>query len=109
MELPLHIVTTRGEGFPYEPLTSEPVVAPARGSGVAHFRNRGSANLVLSVTIAGPFGPMTAELVVPAGADRFVSLSNRLATDGQSIAFRPSGDLSAADVTLFERDVLDRA
>jgi hypothetical protein len=109
MDLPVHIVTARGEGFPYESLTSEPVEAPIRGGGVAHFRNRGSADVVLSVTIDGPFGAMNADMIVPAGADRFVALSNRLSTDGRMIVFRPGGDLSDADVTLFERDVLDRA
>lgn len=106
----VHIITARGEGLPYEALEAgEPVSVPASRTGIGHFRNRGQADLVLSVTAPGPFGPMDADLIVPAGADRFLALSGRLAADGLVITFTPSGDLSAADAVFFDRDVLDRA
>ena len=106
----VHVVTSAGVGLPYDVLEAGvPISAPASRTGIAHFRNRGASTLTLLVPVTGPFGDMNAALSVPAGADRFVSLSDRLSADGKTITFTPNGDLTDADVTFFERDILDRA
>jgi hypothetical protein len=106
----VHTVTSYGVGLPYEPLDSnDGVSVPASRSGVAHFRNRGETSATVKVTVPGPFGAMDAELVIPAGADRFVALSPRLSADGVTITFVPVGDVEGAEVAFFERDILDRS
>lgn len=104
----VHTVTAAGVGVPYAPLEGGSATVPASRTGIAHFRNRGREDATLRVSLAGPFGPMDAEIDVPAGADRLVALSDRLTTPGQrTITFTlAAGDV---DVAFFDRDILDRA
>jgi hypothetical protein len=104
----VHTVTAAGVGVPYESLDG-PLTVPASRTGIAHFRNPTDADVSVIVEIAGPFGPMDAELVIPAGATRFVALSDRLAADGRTITFRPYATPNGADVVFLVRDILDRA
>lgn len=101
-------VTPRGVGVPYVDLAAGQLQVPASRSGIAHIRNRGTGELRLTCTVddgaQDSLGPRNIDVAVPAGAQRFVALSLRMADQAtQVITFTVAGDVSKADIAVLER------